>query len=865
MIWHSSTASEVLDKFNSNKESGLTSTEAKNRLEKYKENEIHDYTKKSFLNILHSEASGKFNITLFALAIVYLLLSVATEYNAIAESIIILILTAFRVLVKTCAEFFTHKQINKYCISVKSTATVIRDSVEMIVPATQLVPGDIIIVKEGDYIPADARLIDSYVLKCDEFALTGEEIPVDKYHDSVYDDITPISKRFNMIYCGTNVINGQATAIVTGTGTFTEIGKAESINQIANNKDTPLKSTVSQVEKVITYSALGVSLLLFLVTLIVDFNSSNISFAITVMQKILLSLAFFSVATFGFLSSYQSIVTTFSAKHFEDCNVLPINVSVTEKLKDVSVICTDKSGVITSNKMSVVKVFNGNEIIDLNCDAINDGAVSILRLALICSNFEESEHFEKHANSMEKAIEDACIKYSSVNKSDIDGIYPKLCELPFAHDRRLMTIVTAINGKPYAIIKGAPEVIAARCLKVNEENLDKISNSFAEEGLKVISIAMKPLSEIPANPNSDELENGLTFVGTIGIDDPINKDIVSIIKDCKSLGKKIIMLTGDHISTAITVAKKVGILSKDSEAISCTELANLTDEELTDKIKSCTVFARVSSEDKLRIVKILKEQGENVLVTGDSINDSYALREADIGCSMGLTATDMVNYSADMIITDNKFSSLFSAICESYSTIEKIKRGIHFTVTCGIIESLLILLGSLIFKKVPFSIPSLLVFNTVFAPLLVLAFSLEKHNKEKLSKKLDNFLNVKSILTAIIPTIIISTFTLIGFGSALKSSYFSAISAAFLIMTIGLIIHSFTANTKNPLFSLNTLNFRIVPLAALILLVLTLLLTLSPIGTIVSFETITSIKVWTILLCGVSVLITDELLKFFIK
>lgn len=838
MIWHSSTAQQVLDNFNVDATKGLDSDTANNRLDKYKENEIHTLNQNKLSNIILCELKNKFNIILFVVTLLYFMVSVVTK-QTVTEAIIIFSLLFIRIATNVLHKYLTTKHLNKYSISVKSLATVIRDSEEITILASQLVPGDIILLKEGDYVPADARLIDSYVLKCDEYSLTGEIVPVDKIHDAVFEDITPIPNRFNMVYCGTNIINGQAKAVVTGTGAFTEISKAENIKHISSSNETQLKSSLSIIEKVSTSIVLAASFLIFLVTLFLDFNAENISFAIIVLKKVLISLAFASCATHGIFSVLYTSNVCSSTKHMEDNNVVPININVAENLKDISVICTDKTGVITSNNMSVVKVYDGNQIIDLETDGANESVISILRLALICSNLEQSEHYEKHANSMESAIEKACMKYSSVSKADVDGVYPKLCELPFTHDRKLMTIVTAINGKPYAIVKGAPEVIASRCSKTNEKEITEVSNSFAENALKVISVAMKPLNEIPANPNSEELEHGLTFVGVIGIEDPIHKDIVSIVKSSKQLNKKIVMLTGDHILTAVSVAKRIGILSDESKAISCEELANLTDDELAAKINDYTVFARTSSEDKLRIVRALKQNGEKVLVTGDSINDAHALRQADIGCSMGLTATDMVNYSADIILTDNKFSSIFSAISESVNFSETVKKGVRLILGFGILELIMLLLGSLIFKTAPLPTTPLLFFNIVLLGALPILLALEKHTD--VPNKISNHLiNIKNLLTTAVPVVLLLILSLVGFGMSLKFSLASAYATTFAILSLGLVLHGLSLASCKSLFSRQTLKFRILSIGVILLVIIILLFSLTPLGQILNLGIIPS-------------------------
>lgn len=865
MIWHNSSASQVLKELNTDKDCGLDSFTAAERLKTYKKNELHDLTKKSFFTLFGRELKNYLSILLLVAAAVYFLIATVSKAGGRPGALTIIVLVLLNALYGAFRAYFTNKTLDRLRISVNSMTTVIRDGKETSIPSNQLVPGDIMVLKAGDYIRADGRLIDAYVLKCDEYPLTGETVPVDKIPNELFEDITPITGRFNMVYSGTSVVSGHAVAVVTETGASTELGRAESLVRQTKRASTPLKSKLTKLGSISAIICLAAAFIVFLTGIIVHFSLSEVSFAATVLNQLLVAL---SLAVGALPEGFPVILTValaLGAQRMRKSGVTVTNLPVAESLKDITVICTDKTGVLTTNLMSVVRVFDGKSIVNLKTDTVDESCISVLRLALICSNLKEDEHYERHANSTESAIEQACIRYTGMSKVDIDGIYPRLAELPFDSDRRLMTTVSMINGRPYAIVKGAPEIVAQRCVHTHGDQLTKTADLMAEDMLKVIGVAIKPLDDIPANPNSDELENGLTFVGFVGIEDPLDSNTIHAFRECENNDVRVIMITGDHINTACATAKRIGILKEGCKAISHEDLEKLDDAELIENIDSYAVFARVSPQDKLRIVRALQHRYNNVILTGDSANDTPALMAADIGCALGLTGSDMVKDAADLILHNNRFSSITNAVKESRRIFHSVKKTVRYLLSCHLGAILAVLFGLFIFKESPLTAAALLFVNFLIDYLPLLAFSAEP-SKEALTMRKDRdehtLLSLSDFIKVLIQAGVIAILTLTGFASGLAVSKETAATLAFAVLAVVKLVHALGISLTHTVFSKVTIKSKTMPIACGIELLLLLIFLLTPAGSLLSLVRLDGSR-WTFLLISAVVMfLVDEIAKW---
>ena len=846
MIWHNASFDDVAAELQTDKNNGLSSDEAAKRLKKYGYNEIHDFVKKSFFAHFLRYFRSFSNIALIAVALLYAVLSFALNLNRIFDAVIIIVLVLFNCLFSATVKYISARDLDKMRNSVASFATVIRDGKETVIPSNELVVGDIMVLKCGDYIKADARLFDAYVLKCDEFRITGETIPCDKIPEASLDNITPLNRRANMVYSGSVVVNGRGLAIVTETGKSTEIGRIESLEKATATSNTELELQLTSTEKKVRIVFVAISIIIAFCGIAVNFSVKDISFAVVVTYYVLLGLSVYCSTATHNLRLFTAAATARSAMRLKQNDVAVTNFASLEVLKDIDVICTDKTGTLTTEELLLRKIFNGQKTVSLSDDEFDDSAAAVLRLALICSNFSHDEHTEKHTNNIEHAIEQACIKYAGMSKKDLDDIFPKLAELPFDSERKLMTTVTSVSGNTVAIVKGAPEIIIERCVDIEFDKINKIATEYAAEGLKVIAVAVKQLPDIPANPNSDDLENELTFAGIIAFEDKIDSNMYTLCKECGANGIRVIMLTGDHIDTAVAIGQKLGIISDAAQAISGDKLSEFNDEELKEVVLRCSVFARVSPEDKKRIVSAFKACGNKVLVTGDSTNDTPALLEADIGCALGITASDAVKDAADVVVRDNKFSSIINAVKESHSMFFRVKSATIFYISASISTLLIILFGLIVFAASPMLCSTLLVLNLLTLLLPTVALLTEKHTSASLKKRRLKFTDTFFAATVLITSVFTTIIALVGYGIEKSTDARPASACVFTIVVICRIVSAFCLSHYKTVLLENPLKQPLVPIACIIALFAAILVQITPISDCLSLSPVLNWQIFII-------------------
>lgn len=864
MIWHSTDAEKVITELGSDREQGLSSAEVFKRLELYGKNEIHDFEKPRFWKILLKRFIGYKNIILTLLAVIYLIISAVSRDVNWAESAVLISILILSNLAGATLSFRNIKKVDSLRNSHTSYSTVIRDGAEQSIPSSNIVPGDILLLREGDYIAADGRIIDSYVLLCDEFAVSGETVPVEKIPSATLEDITPLHDRTNMVYAGSFVRSGKAVVIVTETADDTAVGRAESINRQVGNHTTPLRDRLVGIAKTLSTVSMLCGAAIFLIGVIANLSNREVGFEITVLAYLLLGICITVSAIPDGLATILDIAVSFSAGRLLNRNVIFKKLHYAESIGSTSVICTDKTGALTDDNMNLVKITNGTEVVNLMTDPVNESTITLLHLALICSNLNDSEHIERHSNSVEAAIERASAKATGLGKAEVDGIYPRLAELPFDSTRMMMTTVTVINGKPYAVIKGAPEVIAERCIDIDKTAVLSAIDSFADEGLKVLAVALKPLEAIPVNPNSEELENGLVFVGLLGFDNPPDPLSVREISECRHKGIRVVMLTGDYHKTAVAVASRLGIIFDSAEAVTHDEIEKMSDEELCLAVENYSVFSRVTAEDKLRIVRALKQNSHEVLITCDEANDLPALKEANYSCALGITASDSVKNEADLIVTDNKFSSLILALKESNRIFDGVLRSIKYLISCSAAEIVAVLFGIIIFGLSPVGAAALLLINFITDFLPTLAFSGETASSTLSLRRHESreLLNVKTAVGIAVPSVIISVLTLISFAVGRSISDGAAAALAFTVLSVSETVHAFTLSHTYTVFQKGTIRNLVMPITCLLAIVVTILIAATPIGQILSFEPFNGTGWMMVAISAAATLITGEVIKF---
>ena len=858
MIWHNSTPDEVLKELSVNPTTGLSLEDVEYRSKIHGKNELSNVSKKSFISFLVSEITSNYSIALIAVAIIHLMLALFLGGEGALSSIIIILIAVLSTFITSSLKYYSEKELGKLRNGVSSLVTVIRFGSEISIPATELVPGDIMVLKTGDYIRADARVIDSYVLKCDEFRVTGETVPSDKLHDTIFEDITPISKRENMIYSGSVVVNGKGLAVVTETGDDTEIAKNANIAIEIDKAHTPLEDTLIKTKNITSIVVLISAFIIFFCGILVNF-SAPVSFAVTVVNQLLLALSVVVASSLGFIPFILNLSLLFSIKRLKNHGTIITDPVIVESLKDINVICTDKTGSLTTEKLKLVKIYDGQNYFDLDNEKPDDSISTILRLALICTNFSLEEHTERHSNNMEYAIEAASIEHLGLSKKDVDGMYPKVAELPFDSERMLMTTVTVINGNPVAIVKGAPEVVLSRCAGLRDDSPEKATNIFAETALKVIAVAIKPLTEIPANPNEEELENGLTFAGILGFEDSIDPIAISQCKKCRESGIKIVMITGDHIDTAVSIGLKLGIINDRSEAISGEQLNAMDAETLENELHKFSVFARISPDDKLKIVTALKAKYGKVLVTGDSINDTPALLAADIGCALGLTASDAAKDASDLIVNDNRFYSIVHAIKESKRALLDVRKAVGHTITFITSLCIIAIIGQLFIGASPIGASAAMLLALFAYILPMLGFFSEKYGGGiPFSASTESFFD----LPFIVSTSVTALSTVI---MSLVAGFVFGFGASFAVLAICISVCAFCRAHSRLIITKHTLKSRVLPIILILVICVVLLTTLTPLGKLLSIGSLNGGGLVMVLIALFITVIINEALKNALK
>ncbi len=862
MIWHSSDYNEVVNELSSNIDLGLNSVEADERLEIYGKNTITTITKPSFLKHLLNALGSKMVIALVLVSLVAFTLSIVYSVGSPFASLMIIAVVILNALFSAYHIYNSDKILSTLQNRTVPTTTVIRDGVEKTIPSHLLVPGDIILLNQGDYIAADARLIMATEFRCSQTALTGDTIPVDKNADLVLEDITALEQRSNMIYAGCNVVHGSAVAIVTATGLNTEAGHNVAIMQQTGDDALPLEATLDKTHKIINIIVFAICTLFFIIGILKNFEANN--FAVTTINVLLDSLVLGIAAIPEGLPTISVLVIALGLERVVADKILVKKAKAVELLGKTSVICADKTGILTHAAMSLEKIYDGKDVALPKLEPLGDKFALILKLAAACSVLTN--------DATEKALEDACFDYANMSKQDIDNAFPRLALIPFDPVRKSTATISMINGKPFAIVKGAPEILIEKCVGCDRQAILEFNNQTAWEGMRNICIAMKPLDEIPASPHPDDIEKDLLFVGLLCIDDPPRNSAIEGIKDCKEAGIKTIMITGDNPVTARAVARRIGVLLDGTELITGAELENISDEELEQSIHKYSVFARVSPADKLRIIKAWQARGEIVTVTGDSIDDTDALSLADVGCAVGRNGTDVARGSADIVIKDNSFMSVVAAIKESRGLFENIRKSVFYLLSCNFGEVLAFLFSIVVFGITPINSLQLLWINllTDCAPSISLCFEKAEDSvmRRMVNRGFSRLFNRHSLISGVCYSFFIALITIIAFliGRPFGHSYASTL--AFFTLGLTQIFHSYNLKVSGSLLG-NLKNIfkdnKIMGISNSLALFLLVFLCFTPAGLIFSMQILNTAHFFVGLLLAASIIPLAEAIKLILK
>ena len=832
MIWHSTASEEILRELEVDDKKGLPNGVADMRLKEYGINVIARVERPTYFKRFLGQLKSK---TVIALIVISLLsFAVSLMYNE-ADFFAPLLIIAI-VLINAAVSAYHLHNCDNALDSMKSitnpSVTVMREGIVRTVDSSILVPGDIILLETGDFISADARIIESNEFRCNESMLTGDEVPVEKSGEGVYEDITAIENRLNMVFSGTSVVHGNAKAVVVATGLNTEIGRTSAILQQTGEKTLPLEGELDGIGKIVNIIILSICLIVFIIGMVLNFNSGN--FASTTLKMLMNAVALAVAAIPEGLPAIATIVIAIGIKRIVEDKIIIKDSEALEWLGKTNVICADKTGVLTRNKMKLAKIFDGDKLTDIENEPIDEKTALVLKLATACSTLNN--------DSTEDAIKKACLAYNSMSEKDIESFFPKLAVIPFDSERKTMTVITMINERPFAIVKGAPEIVVPNCTGCKAEEILKLNSALCNDALRIVAIAIRPLDNIPANPNPEDIEHSLTFVGLLGLYDPPRDNVVEDIKICEQAGIKTVMITGDNLATACSVASKIGILKDGDKAVTGEELSGMSDEELAEKVSDFSVYARVSPNDKLRIVKALQQAGNVVTITGDSVQDADALAAADVGCAIGKFGADVAKGSADIVIANNRFESILCAVKESRGLFDNIKKSVYYLLSCNFAELITILFGMIIFGVAPLAAVQLLWINLLTDCAPAISLSMERAEDSAMRRNpytaLGKIFDLSTVVSIIIQSAFIAVMTLIAYGIGVKDGGAAAMTMAFAVLGMSQIFHCFNSKLEGTLINKRLFSNRFLNFAAALTLFVIIFLVLTPAGYLFGMTTL---------------------------
>lgn len=721
--WHSLSCKET-EEFLHTSEEGLSDAEAAKRLEQYGKNNLRQKKPKSIAKMIWEQITDVMVLILIAAAIFSFVMSFFEDGEGLAECIVILVVIVLNATIGVVQEKKAANALEALKNMTAPTARVLREGEESVVPASELVPGDIVYLEDGCIVPADIRIIQDSNLKVQEAALTGESVPSEKDGPTVLPEDAPLGDRINMAYSSSVVMYGNATGIVVGTGMNTEVGKIANLLDEQDETDTPMKRKLNSVGKTLSLVGLIVCVVIFAIGLIRDGWAAWVNYVF-----IAISLAI-SIIPEG-LPATSTIIMALGVQRMAKKNALVKSLPAVETLGSATVVCCDKTGTLTLNKMTVTHLAVGDDFLQGVTTKVEDVSKkydrsvyqNLLSGAALCINAKKDP--DNPGNILGDPTEGALVYLAEkfgIDCEEYEDAHPRAFEQPFDSDRKRMSVLNRMEGELTVYTKGAVDEMLPLCTKyrtkdgvremteADREQILKVCNGMSAEALRVLGFAVRSVSEVPEDESCD-LERDLTFVGVVGMIDPPRKEVIQAVETCHTAGIRVVMITGDHKVTAMAIAKQLHIFRDGNTVISGQELDEMTDEQLDEAVKTCVVFARVSPSDKLRIIQSLKRTGEVAAMTGDGVNDSPALKEADIGVAMGITGTDVAKDAADVILLDDNFTTIEYAIREGRRVYRNIQKVIQFLVAGNIAEILILLLAVVFGWQMPILAVHILLIN----------------------------------------------------------------------------------------------------------------------------------------------------------
>ena len=849
-MWHSSSIEEIAKNLKTNINIGLPDDEAQKRFERYGPNNLKEKKKESLFVKFIKQFNDFMIITLIIAAIISAVVSKLNGEADYIDSIIIVAIVIFNAIMGLVQEQKAEKSLEALKKMTAPNAKVRRDGRVQEIDATLVVPGDIVILEAGNYVPADCRLINSYNLKIEESALTGETIPSLKDSSKILKENTAMGDLCNMVFATTIVVNGHGEAIVVETGMNTRVGKIAGMIIEDESPETPIQKKLAEVGKILAIACIIICVLIFVI---------GIFKKIPIIEMFMTSVGLAVAAIPEGLPAIVTIMLSIGVTKMAKKNSIIRKLPAVETLGSSSVICSDKTGTLTQNKMTVTEI--------RNCfgRANSNERKFILELGTMCTDTTEERINGKLGfvgEATEVAISNAAME-EGVSKSFLYDEMKRINDIPFDSKRKMMTTIHKYGNGYRIITKGAPDVLLKRCSNCysggqvvpifsKKDDINEQNNQMAEKALRVIAVAYKDVEKLP---EMQDVEKDLIFCGLIGMIDPPREGVKEAVRTCRRAGIKTVMITGDHLQTAKAIAKELGILKRGDLAIDGETLERMSQHELEQNIMDYSVFARVSPEHKVRIVKAFQSTGAVVAMTGDGVNDAPALKNADIGIAMGKGGTDVAKNAADMILLDDNFVTIVEAVKQGRNIYDNIKKAIHFLISTNIGEIVTIFFGLVLGIKSPLLAIQLLWINLVTDSLPAIALGLEKE-EENIMSRLPR--NPKKNLFAdglwwkiIIEGAMLGIFTLLAFsiGNRLYSVEVGR-TMAFLTLGILELVHSFNIKSEESIFKIGVLeNKYLVGALVLGVILQVIVVVVSPLAQVFSLVPLTGMQwLYTILI-----------------
>ena len=842
MTEHGTKLDELLRQLGANAEAGLDSNTAQARLGEYGPNKLGEGHRKSNLARFADQFKDVMIIILLLAALVSFIIALnghdAMEFIEPGLIVLIVVLNALMGMIQ---ESKAEKSLEALRKMSAPHARVLRDGREMVIDAQQVVPGDILLLEAGDFVPADARLIESASLKSEESALTGESVPVEKRADAEIADDAALGDRLNMVYSGCSITYGRARAVVTQTGMRTQMGRIAGMLNQQEEGLTPLQQRLADLGKVLGIVALATCAVIFVIGLIDG---------IPLMEIFMTAVSLAVSAIPEGLPAIVTVVLSMGVQQMVKHNAIIRRLPAVETLGSASVICSDKTGTLTQNRMTLMRVYSARTDKEYPADAPLEGeALDVVQLMTLCCDGAveiDGDKVTHIGDPTETAIVYAA-HMSGQTKQELAQRYPRVAELPFDSERKLMSVVCKFGEGDYrVIVKGALDMLAQRCAagEPNSSRLERAnaeSSQLGEQALRVLALGIKSIDHVPGEGEltSEVLENGLEFIGLVGMIDPPREEARQAVAVCREAGIRPVMITGDHVVTASAIARAIGIIPAQPDghgnrAITGAELQAMTEQQLDEQVEDISVYARVSPEDKIRIVKAWQRRNQVVAMTGDGVNDAPALKAADIGCAMGITGTDVAKGAADMTLTDDNFATIVEAVRQGRGIYANIRKCVGFLLGTNIGELLSVFVSMLLFRVSPFLSMQLLWINLVTDSLPAIALGMEPIEdgvmRQKPKRKDEGIFAGGLGVQVVLQGLMFGGLALAGFalGRALDGTLEGGRTLAFMVMALTQVFHAFNMRSGRSLFAIGPFTNKYLNGAAMLSLALVALVLFVP-------------------------------------